>query len=378
MAELSPKFVSQKISKIRWRPVQKQSLKAAEYFVTGSWDDDKNKVCFWRLDQSPVKEEIALADNQYGELEPQKVCEIDQDGDVTDLCYVSMENLVSTSSTGSVYLYRQNSQGIDMINSWDRLHEFNGQSTPCTCVSSRGDDMIVTGGEDGRLAILNITQTKPVRIIEKADSCTVNSVTFLTQSEILTVNSFGQLKIFDIRVDTEEPTKILSVNEDNTPLHCVDKHPGQPHIVATGGQDGMLTIWDVRKDRFPMTLLEAHSAAMWEVKFHPSNPDHLFTCSEDGSLWHWDGSAMGITQGSLLTGHGLGGSQFSSTHHQTDKISSESSPWISIESSRHKLEINSLLPNKSLPVNSLDIQNYTLLCGTDSETIYTVPLPNLR
>lgn len=29
---------------------------------------------------------------------------------------------------------------------------------------------------------------------------------------------------------------------------------------------------------------------VWEVHFHPSNPDHLFTCSEDGSLWHWDAS----------------------------------------------------------------------------------------
>lgn len=30
--------------------------------------------------------------------------------------------------------------------------------------------------------------------------------------------------------------------------------------------------------------------SVWEVHFHPSNPDHLFTCSEDGSLWHWDAS----------------------------------------------------------------------------------------
>lgn len=40
----------------------------------------------------------------------------------------------------------------------------------------------------------------------------------------------------------------------------------------------------------PVSLLKAHEAEMWEVHFHPSNPDHLFTCSEDGSLWHWDAS----------------------------------------------------------------------------------------
>ncbi|KAK0044597.1 nucleoporin Nup43 [Biomphalaria pfeifferi] len=53
------------------------------------------------------------------------------------------------------------------------------------------------------------------------------------------------------------------------------------------------------------------------------------------------------------------------------------SPWLSLETSRHKLDISSLLPNKSLPVNSLDIDTSTLLCGTDSETIYSVQLPML-
>ena len=43
-------------------------------------------------------------------------------------------------------------------------------------------------------------------------------------------------------------------------LQCVDNHPTQPHIVATGGQDGTLCIWDMRQDRFPVTLLDAHSA----------------------------------------------------------------------------------------------------------------------
>lgn len=32
--------------------------------------------------------------------------------------------------------------------------------------------------------------------------------------------------------------------------------------------------------------------AVWEVHFHPTNPDHLFTCSEDGSLLHWETSSQ--------------------------------------------------------------------------------------
>ena len=47
---------------------------------------------------------------------------------------------------------------------------------------------------------------------------------------------------------------------DHVPLLCIDKHPTQPHLIVTGGQDGILGIWDMRQERYPVTLLEAHSA----------------------------------------------------------------------------------------------------------------------
>ena len=41
---------------------------------------------------------------------------------------------------------------------------------------------------------------------------------------------------------------------------------------------------------------------MWEVKFHPSHPDNLFTCSDDGSVWHWDASAGNVTSQTMSMG----------------------------------------------------------------------------
>ena len=43
------------------------------------------------------------------------------------------------------------------------------------------------------------------------------------------------------------------------------------------------------------------SALVWEVHFHPTNPDHLFTCSEDGSLLHWE-MTSGSETASFLQG----------------------------------------------------------------------------
>ena len=44
---------------------------------------------------------------------------------------------------------------------------------------------------------------------EKADSCSLHAVTFLKQFEIATVNSIGQLKVWDLRQSADEPVRIF-------------------------------------------------------------------------------------------------------------------------------------------------------------------------
>ena len=28
----------------------------------------------------------------------------------------------------------------------------------------------------------------------------------------------------------------------------------------------------------------------FKVQFHPQQPEHFFSCSEDGDVWHWNGA----------------------------------------------------------------------------------------
>lgn len=44
MESINAKYVSQKISKIRWRPVSHAALQQPEIFVTGSWDNEVEDV----------------------------------------------------------------------------------------------------------------------------------------------------------------------------------------------------------------------------------------------------------------------------------------------------------------------------------------------
>ncbi|WAR08209.1 NUP43-like protein [Mya arenaria] len=283
MADIRVKFVSQKISKVRFRPAQGIYSQGSDVFASGNWDD-----------------EIPLAQRDNGDMEggdtatdrePTQLCETSHRGDVTDMEFLGTEAVAVSSSLGTVTVYRH-----------------------------RG----------------------------------------LKQLEVITVDSSGQLKIFDLRQNSEEPSKTFTVSGEQTPLQSIARHPTQQHVVATGGHDGVLSIWDL----------------LWEVKFHPTNPEHLFTCSEDGSVWHWDSSAVT----SLVTGTGAGsggGSLFAQPPGgaQQPQITS---PWLGLESGRSKMEISTLLPNQSLPINTLDIDGETLICGSDEEAIYTIDIPGIR
>jgi len=77
-----------------------------------------------------------------------------------------------------------------------------------------------------------------------------------------------------------------------------------------------------------------------------------------------------------VTGSG-GGSLLSATSGGPQSLPI-TSPWLGLESGRSKMEISTLLPNQSLPINSLDIEDHTLVCGSDEEAIYTIDIPAIR
>ncbi|XP_077977336.1 nucleoporin Nup43-like [Glandiceps talaboti] len=393
MADPVVKFVSQKISKIRWRPSAHHGLQAPNVFATGSWDDEENKISIWKCSEALLQGNSS--DQLADQLEPELLSETCHAGDVTDIKFVDNERLLISSSTGTVtvYKYHEHAKTLTDQHRWDNVHHHpSGKSCPCTCIALSVPD-VVTVGEDGRIQVLRLGERYPVRTIDNADSCTIHAVCHLKQYEVITVNSTGQLKVWDLRQPTSQPSRTFILTGERIPLHCIDKHPNQPHIVATGGQDGVLAIWDMRQDKYPVTLLDAHSTNMWEVKFHPFNPDNLFTCSEDGAVWHWDNTSSQVTMATQLStsmsagsgtrnGVGTGGGDITSwlgsqplAASSQPSLSSPvtSSAWLSSDTSKHRnLEVTTLLPHNKMPVNSIDIESNHLLCGTDGEAIYVI------
>lgn len=359
-------FVGQKISRIRWRPRSDTSTLSASHFITGSWDDQNaNSISFWT--HSP----------DFPGGEPQSLAQISHVGDVNALQFLSPELFVSGSSTGSIHLYRllresavNHGSGWKIVNqaNWDKIHHGAFGLSSSNAVSVNGD-AIASVGQDGRIFLLNIKQKSPIRKIDQADSCSLTAVQFVKHDQIITANMRGQMKLWDLRSNDDNPVSTYFLSHtDQIGITCLDRHPTQAHVLCTGSQDGMLAIWDLRGgNNYPVTLLNAHQHPVSEVQFHRQQPDHIFSCSQNGDIWHWDASA--VTRANLLHY----GNQTANSSAIINNETSNSSPWLNSEAVKHKVESLALMSKQSLPINSLDASGSSLIFGGDNEAIYVFP-----
>ncbi|XP_044740603.1 nucleoporin Nup43 [Chrysoperla carnea] len=342
-------FISEKPSKIRWKP---EELFETQTFLTGSWDNEINNIKLWTYKVSQEDPDIY----------PFVLKTLPFKGDVTEIKFINSNTAVVSSSDGYAILIRvKNDQHggfeLEEISRFSNLHYFNKfESSPCTGLSVYDED-IVTVGEDGRINLLNARQSRPIQVIENADSCTLKCVCFLKHNEVLTGNMRGQMKIWDIRAtqSTNTPTSTFILSDEYHGATCVTYHPTQRHVVLTGSEDGLISVWDLRQNMYPVTTLNAHTQAVAEIQFHPSHPNKLFSCSMGSELWAWNSNSKYITNNML----------------NMTQISDENI-WLNADLSKDKLEILSLMPNLNLPMNSLDVNRDKVLCGCDNEAIYVI------
>ncbi|KAK7586061.1 hypothetical protein V9T40_003937 [Parthenolecanium corni] len=342
-------FVSQKISKIRWKPSN-----ACDSFLTGSWDDEENKIVLWRYTKT---------DSEDALVKPRAQCSVFHDGDVTELKFMDSSIFAVSSTTGCIKLYsifqEDEKSQFKLLNSWKKVHSFStGDLCPSTDITFF-EDYIVSVGEDGRIVLISVKDNEPYRIIDNADSCSIRCVSINKMNEILTGNSRGQMKVWDLRSFSHSPETCFTLSGGQAGFTRVTYHPTQTHIKLAGGEDGTITIWDLRNNKFAVNSLNAHSQTVSELMFHPERPEHLFSCSTNGQLWHWDSSKLSHTTISQFAGE------------SSDLLEDTGCPWMS-RNVKNRITVYSLIQNLHLPINSLDILQNSVVCGCDNEAMYLI------
>lgn len=343
------KFVYKKLSKIRW--MRSRSSDDTSVFATGSWDDNQNEVSLWSWENNQSSEPEKLANFYFAE-----------GGDVNDLHFLSPELIATSSSDGSLAVLRLVSSDewhISEAKKWPHLHG----DEACNAVTSSGSgDQLVSVGGDGTLSQVSLGHNAPLRTYKEADSCGLTTLTFVKHDQVVVGNSRGQLKVWDLRVPEETPTNIFMLSSEHISINCLSRHPAQPHVIATGSNDGMLAFWDLRGNHsYPVTVLSGHSGPLSEVHFHQQQPDHVFSCSQSGDVWHWNGSAMSRNKDSMI---GFGNPDL---HYGSGCV------WLNSDAAKNRVNAQALMAKQVLPVNSIDSMGSSLLVAGDNEAMYKIP-----
>eukprot|EP01117_Protostelium_nocturnum_P012526 TRINITY_DN4617_c0_g1_i1.p2 TRINITY_DN4617_c0_g1~~TRINITY_DN4617_c0_g1_i1.p2 ORF type:complete len:394 (+),score=123.41 TRINITY_DN4617_c0_g1_i1:125-1306(+) len=200
---------------------------------------------------------------------------------------------------------------------------------------------MASGGEDGKVILLDQDGHEKTKWM--ADSLSIQSIAYLSRESILTASLTSQIKRWDLR-QTDRPTgSTIAIGPMNSFVHCISQHPLQPSIFATGSSNGTVFVWDERLFKLPVAKIEAHQSNIWEIRFHPTNPDQILSCSNDGSVTICDTNA------------------FSDNNRSSFKVESGSS-------------VKTLIQNSSIggSVNSFDYDRGTnsIVCCSDNGYLY--------
>ena len=245
------------------------------------------------------------------------------------------------------------------------LHKYNStsQPAPCTALSVYARE-IATVGEDGSLNIVDAGSLQNIRCCLQADSCSLTSVAYVNQQELLTANRMGVIRLFDVRSSnvaeaTANASAFMTSCEDDKRCNyvsCLTSHPTQQHIILAGSEEGSITVWDLRQPGFPASYLSAHSSAITEIGFHRSDPTKLFSAAESGELWLW-------SQHPTMNGMETPASA---------SVAENINPWLNGERAKNRISVTSLMSELRKAINSFDCLGSKIICGSDNEAIYFI------
>lgn len=246
------------------------------------------------------------------------------------------------------------------------LHKFtaSNKAAPCTGLSVYARE-IATIGEDGRLNIIDAGSLQNIRCSLDADSCSLTSVLYVNQQELLTANRMGVIRLFDVRSSniseaTANSTAFMTSCEDekrSNYVSCLTSHPTQQHIILAGSEEGSITVWDLRQPGFPASYLSAHTSAITEIGFHRSDPTKLFSAAEAGELWLWaQHPTMSAMEGSS----------------NAQAVAENINPWLNGERAKNRISVTSLMSDLRKSINSFDCHGTKIICGSDNEALYCI------
>jgi histone-binding protein RBBP4 len=109
------------------------------------------------------------------------------------------------------------------------------------------------------------------------------------------VGDDSKLLLWDVREVTDKPSHTVEKAHD-ADVNCLSFNPVNEFLIATGGSDSWVNLWDIRSLKQPFHKFEGHKEGVYQVSWSPFNETILGSCSQDRRVHVWDLSRIGEEQ----------------------------------------------------------------------------------
>ena len=231
-----------------------------------------------------------------GETAPLRfLCSLDHDSDVNRLvCSPKKPSLLAAKgSSGAVTLFDYKREGGMKLGSFQSSAAVEGFAVAWSPMTS---SWLATGGHDGSLSLWDTeaqsTPSAPLFATQAHDG-PLNDLSFSRHGpQLTTVGEDCGIAIWDVR-------EAFSKSQLTTAGECltVDWSPSDQNLLATGGKEKMVQVWDLRFFKAPLKTLLGHQGEVLQVRWCPvvgaqfaqiSASSFLGTCSQDGDAILWN------------------------------------------------------------------------------------------
>ena len=159
---------------------------------------------------------------------------------------------------------------------------------------------LLSGSDDALLCLWDIREAGlEVQPLQKKVGHTdvVEDVDWHKQYSYLfgSVGDDSKLIIWDSREADAAPVEVVN-NAHDKDVNCLSFNPYSEFLLATGGIDGTVALWDLRNMKQRLHSFEGHNGGVFQVSWSPFNETILGSCSADRRIHLWDMSRIGEEQ----------------------------------------------------------------------------------
>ena len=187
--------------------------------------------------------------------------------------------------------------------SFEHMAVFKGHTEPIASLAVSPDGTsCATGGWDNQILMWsteisteNSSKQKKRKVVEEhasqrqlqQHSQCVAALCWPSRSTLLSASWDHSLKVWDV-----ETGSVVETLHHNKALHAISTHSTQASVVALGGAEHTLRLWD-RRSRgaaVPMSraLSSSHTDWIVSIAWHSVSAHHIATASHDGTSKLWD------------------------------------------------------------------------------------------